>query len=175
VAVNLVAVYALLLEYPSAARLRRASGFVQHAIPNYCARMEPPLLKASPKEKFDTLYELLKEHYAGLIDFEFKHGTVLTLLLGWVLASKDARDFLHSYGGVARFVCVAVLLYAAFHSIWVWNFYRRSLLAYTQLCKLGYMPTEYFEKRCIQSFTVVSFIVLHWVVAFLISTVILLT
>ena len=58
--------------------------------------------------------------------------------------------------GVARLVCVGVLLYAAFHSIWG---VRRSLLDNTQLCKLDYMPVEYFEKKRIQSFTFVSFIV----------------
>ena len=44
--------------------------------------MEAPQLEASPKEKFDTLFGLLKDNYAGLFDFEFKNVTVLTLLLG---------------------------------------------------------------------------------------------
>src|SRR6266404_5673421 len=74
--------------------------------------MEPPL-EASPKEKFDTLFGLLKDHYAGLFDFEFKNVTVLTLLLGWTLASNDARSFLHTHRGIAYCACVVVLLYAA--------------------------------------------------------------
>ena len=54
-------------------------------------------MEASPKEKFDTLFGLLKDHYTGLFDFQFKNVTVLTFLLGWTLASHDARDFLHSH------------------------------------------------------------------------------
>jgi hypothetical protein len=135
--------------------------------------MEPQPSEASPKEKFDVLFGLLKDHYAGLIDFEFKHGTVLTLLLGWAIASKDAQAFLRDHHSVAWLGCVGVFCYATFHSIWVWNFYRRSLRAYEQLSSLAFMPTDYFKFRRIQPFTVASFIVLHWVVAILISSVIL--
>ena len=137
--------------------------------------MEAPQLEASPKEKFDTLFGLLKDNYAGLFDFEFKNVTVLTLLLGWSLASNDARSFLHTHRGIASCACVAVLLYGALLSISVWKFYRRSLLAYTQLSELGYMPTEYFRMRRIQPYTVVSFTALNWAVSFLIIAVILFT
>src|SRR5439155_27107475 len=136
--------------------------------------VEPPL-EASPKEKFDTLFGLLKDHYAGLFDFEFKNVTVLTLLLGWTLASNDARSFLHTHRGIAYCACVVVLLYAALLLISIWKFYRRSLLAYAQLSELGHMPTVYFRMRRIQPFTVVSFTLLNWAVAFLISAVILFT
>jgi len=137
--------------------------------------MEAPQLEASPKEKFDTLFGLLKDNYAGLFDFEFKNVTVLTLLLGWSLASNDARSFLHTHRGIACSACAAVLLYATLLLISVWKFYRRSLLAYTHLSELGYMPTEYFRMRRIQPFTVVSFTALNWAVASLIIAVILFT
>jgi len=52
--------------------------------------MEPTPKEAFPKEKFDTLFGLLKDHYTGLLDFEFKHATVLTLLLGWGLVSPNS-------------------------------------------------------------------------------------
>jgi hypothetical protein len=135
--------------------------------------MEPTPMEASPKEKFDTLFGLLKDHYAGLFDFEFKNVTVLTLLLGWTLASNEARAFLQTHRGTAYFVCAAILLYAALLSVSVWKFYRRSLLAYKQLSELRYMPAEYFRPRRIARFTVVAFTVLDWTLALLISTVIL--
>jgi hypothetical protein len=137
--------------------------------------MEEPQLEASPKEKFDTLFGLLKDNYVGLFDFEFKNVTVLTLLLGWSLASNDARSFLHTHRVIAFCACVAVLLYAALLLISVWKFYRRSVLAYTQLSELGYMPSEYFRIRRIQPYTVVSFTALNCAVAFLIIAVILFT
>ena len=135
--------------------------------------MEPPL-EASPKEKFDTLFGLLKDHYAGLFDFEFKNVTVLTLLLGWSLASKDARSFLHIHPGIAYCACGALFLYVFLLSVSFGKFYRRSRLTYGQLSKLGYMPTEYFRVRRIQPFTVVTFTVLNWIVALIMSAVMLL-
>jgi hypothetical protein len=135
--------------------------------------MEPAPAVASPKEKFETLFGLLKDHYAGFLDFEFKHATVLTLLLGWGLVSNDARSFFDDHPEIARCGCVGLIIYLVFYSIWVWNFYRRSLFAYSQLTELGYMPTEYFEMRRIQLFSVVSFIVLHWVVVGIICAVLL--
>src|SRR5436305_7538740 len=102
--------------------------------------METPL-EASPKEKFDTLFDLLKEHYAGLFDFEFKNVTVLTLLLGWTLASNDARSFLHTHRRIAYCACVVVLLYAVLLLISIWKFYLRALLVYSHLSVLGYIPT----------------------------------
>lgn len=134
---------------------------------------EPTVSKASAKEKFDTLFGLLKEHYAGLFDFEFKNMTVLTLLLGWALASHEARAFLHSRRSVGYFFCVGLLVYATLLSMAVWRFYRRSLVAYRQLSELRYMPPEYFRPRLIARFTVISFTVLDWIVALLIYTVIL--
>jgi hypothetical protein len=128
---------------------------------------------ASPKEKFDTLFGLLKDHYAALLDFEFKHATVLTLLLGWGLVSNEARSFFHTHRAIAWCGCGALIIYLVFYAIWVWHFYRRSVLAYSQLAELGYMPTEYFEMRRIQPFTAVTFIVLHCVVVGVICAVLI--
>jgi hypothetical protein len=135
--------------------------------------MEPASLEASPKEKFDILFGLLKDHHAGLFDFEFKNVTVLTLLLGWTLASPEARTFLQTHRGIAYFVCAAILLYAALLSVALWKIYRRSLLAYKQLSELRYMPAEYFRPRRIERYTVIAFMVLDCTVALLISTVVL--
>ncbi len=135
--------------------------------------MEAQPLEASPREKFDTLLGLLKDNYAAVFDFEFKNVTVLTLLLGWSLASNDARNFLHSHRGIAYCACGALLLYVVLLLVSFWKFYRRSRLTYAQLSKLGYMPTEYFRVRRIQPYTVVSFTVLNWTLALIISAVIL--
>jgi len=135
--------------------------------------MEPTPKEASPKEKFDTLFGLLKDHYAGLLDFEFKHATVLTLLLGWGLASNEARSFFQANRAIAWGGGVGLTIYVVLYSMWVWNFYRRSRLAYSQLAELRYMPTEYFEMRRIQLFSVVTFILLHWVVVAVICAVLL--
>jgi len=131
-------------------------------------------LEASRKAKFDMLFGLLKEHYAGLIDFEFKHGTVLTLLLGWrwprttlVAFSQSPRSlrdsFAREFSSMQPSTPFGFAVSIAGH-----------FLHYKQLRQLRYMPTEYFEKRRIQPFTSISFVILNWVVALLISIVILL-
>src|SRR5262245_59375167 len=107
--------------------------------------MEPPPEKASPKEQFDLLFGLLKDHYTGLIDFQFKHGTVLTLFIGWAIASEQAEKFVRGHCSFAWLGCAVLLFYVGFYSRWVWTFCQRSLLVYTQLCNLNFMPADYFK------------------------------
>jgi hypothetical protein len=134
--------------------------------------MESPPLEASTKEKFDMLFGLLKGYFNQLVDNSFRHATVEALILGWLITSESARNFLQNNRVVSWFACGVVLLYATFHSTWIWKNYLRSCIAYTQLCKLGYMPSEYFGPRRIPLFMPISFMVVHWCVALLISSII---
>ena len=134
--------------------------------------MEPPPFEASAKEKFDMLFGLLKDYFNQMVDNSFRHATVEALILGWLITSESARNFLHNNPVVSWFACGWILLYAAFHSTWIWKNYLRSRIAYMQLRKLGYMPSEYFGPRRIPLLMPISFVVLHWGVAILISSII---
>jgi hypothetical protein len=39
---------------------------------------------ATPREEYELLARTLKETRDGLIDYSFKHGTILTLIIGWI-------------------------------------------------------------------------------------------
>lgn len=134
--------------------------------------MESPPLEASAKEKFDMLFGLLKEYFNQMVDNSFRHATVEVLILGWLITSESARNFFQNNHMVSWFACSVTLLYATFHSTWIWKNYLRSRIAYMQLRELGYMPSEYFGPRRIPLLMPISFIVVHLGVAILISSII---
>jgi hypothetical protein len=39
---------------------------------------------ATQREEYELLARTLKETRDGLIDYSFKHGTILTLIIGWI-------------------------------------------------------------------------------------------
>jgi len=134
--------------------------------------MESPPSEASVKEKFDLLFVLLKDYFNQIVDNSFRHATVEVVVLGWLISSESARNFFQSNRVVSWYACSVTLLYAIFHSIWIWKNYLRSRTAYVQLCKLGYMPSEFFDSPRISLFMPVSFIVAHSGVALLICSII---
>jgi hypothetical protein len=94
------------------------------------------------------------------------------LVLGWLTTSESVRDFFQSNRVVSWFGCSLSLLYATFQATWIWKNYLRSRIAYMQLCKLGYVPSEYFAPRRIPLLMAISFMVVHSIVAILISWII---
>ena len=118
------------------------------------------------------LFGLLKDYYNLMVDNSLRHAAVEVLILGWMITSESARNFWQSHRAVSWFACTVTLLYATFQSAWMWKNYVRSRIAYMQLCKLGYMPSEYFGPRRIPLFMLISFIAAHWGVAILISSII---
>lgn len=135
--------------------------------------IEPVQDKATPKERHELLLSFLKEHYSGMIDFEFKNETLLSLALGWFITSESARQFLLG-NSLARYsLCGMLLLLTCFHSRWVYTFWRRSDTAFKQLVSLAYVQKEYFEFRKIPLFTLVSFIAIHAAVTLVIFALVL--
>jgi hypothetical protein len=52
------------------------------ATPMTSTPMEGPGGQASPKEKYELLYGSMKDYYAGLVDFEYKHAGFLARMAG---------------------------------------------------------------------------------------------
>ena len=125
----------------------------------------PERTQATPKERNDLLVDQLKEYYAGVIDFEFKHATVLTLIVGWLLSSETARKTLAADRVAAVGVCAVVLLLTAFHAVWVWRFYARSARAYARIVELKYVDTRDIESRRIPALTRWSYTLIHFVIS----------
>ena len=54
------------------------------ATPMTSTPLEGPGGQASPKEKYELLYGSMKDYYAGLVDFEYKHAGFLARMAGGV-------------------------------------------------------------------------------------------
>jgi hypothetical protein len=73
----------------------------------------------SVKDKFDILHKLLETHYKSIIDFEFRHATILTVGLGWLITSESARHFFAKNFHIKVIVACSMLVYTIFHAIWI--------------------------------------------------------
>lgn len=121
--------------------------------------------RATPKERNDVLVGLLKDHYAGLLDFEFKNTAALTLILGWVLSSDTARKTLAADQVAAAVVCAAILILTALHAVWVKTFFTRSRSVYERIVELNYIPVEDVENRRVSRLTRWTFTLFHFMVS----------
>jgi hypothetical protein len=97
-----------------------------------------------------------------MIDFMFKQAAVLTLLIGWILSSREAREFIAGAPIVQAAYVFAVALYALLSIFWAWTFRRRSECAYRNLLQLGYMPGEFYTTLVITKPLTISFISIHF-------------
>src|SRR2546423_15547382 len=88
-------------------------------------------LVASLKEKHRFLVNLLKQNRSSLTNFMFQQGAILTVMLGWFLSSKEARDFIQAHP-LLRPVLI----------LWIRGYRQRSNSAYEYLLDLQYMPKE---------------------------------
>jgi len=119
---------------------------------------------ATPREEHELLYGLMKDSYTGLIDFEFKHGTVLTLIAGWFITSDKARDFIstHLISLILMLVFLVALTY--FHAKWVKVYKSRSDHAFERLQVLAFMPEAFLRLNAIPDASVKRYIAFHSII-----------
>ena len=129
------------------------------------AEQAPDPTKAPERERHEYLSRMLKDYHDGLIDFAFKHGVLLTAILGWVVSSQTAQDFFRSAQEI-RYVSIGtMLLYAAAHVLWVRRWYLKSNRVFSELAKLNYMPVAYYETQRVTIFMASMFVVVHVLVS----------
>lgn len=116
---------------------------------------------ASPKECNDMLSGGLTRTYASLIDFEFKHATLLGLFLGWILTAERAQRLFASSLEIRIAGTTAILMYTLLHAVWVFRFLQRSTALRRQLDQIVYMPLDYFEPDTISRRQAVIFCFAH--------------
>ena len=116
---------------------------------------------ASAKERFEMLYATLQQFHSGLIEFEFKHGAFLFLILGWLLTADKAQLFLQSHPPVRCLLMLSIVGLTVFHAYWVYRHYRSSTAVHRLLCSLRYVPDEYFVPRTIAPFLALTFCASH--------------
>ena len=107
---------------------------------------------ASRKDKHKQLFEALKQNFQGLIDYEFRHGTLLIIILGWVLTTQRAQEIFAVSHTIKMMFTFAIVLLTSFHAMWVFRQYFRSAELYLLLTtKVKYMEPEYFDSQRIRS------------------------
>jgi hypothetical protein len=117
-------------------------------------------INAASKERSELLYGIHRSVHASIVDFAFKHGTILVAFTAWILTAKQAQDALKD-GTIAVCVSALILTMTAFHATWARRIYLRSSGVCRQLAELNYMPREYFEHEKVDKGFVVSLCVLH--------------
>lgn len=116
---------------------------------------------ASDKEIHELLISLLQKYYSGLIDFAFKNGAILTLILGWLIASDTAQAFFSSTMTIQLISIGMMSLYAIAHGLWVYKWYQKSNIAFSQLQELSYMDSRYYNSQRVQPYQAFLFMFIH--------------
>jgi hypothetical protein len=119
---------------------------------------------ATPREEHELLYGLMKDSYTGLIDFEFKHGTVLTLIAGWFITSDKARDFIATNLISLTLMLVFLVALTSFHAKWVKVYKSRSDHAFERLVVLAFMSEAFLRLNAIPDASVKRFIAFHIII-----------
>lgn len=120
-----------------------------------------PSPEASAKEKHDFLIGVLKETRAGVVDFMFKQGAILTLVMGWVISSKPAQEFFAAHSAARYAAAAGVMFLCLFLTRWVLIYRSRSQRACEFLLQLGYMPREFYSDIVVTKRFAISLITLY--------------
>jgi hypothetical protein len=112
---------------------------------------------ASPEKRFDVLYEQLKLFLKEFTDFEFKHGTVLVVILGAMFAGMGKQ--FEPTTGMKIGVTVFAGLFFGLHIYWVYLQRKASDSAYLLLeGAVKYIPPGDVEPLRIKRWLAVSFV-----------------
>jgi hypothetical protein len=110
------------------------------------------------KAAFALLYDSLKGYQSGFVDGGLKVTGFLLIVLGWLLTSKEARDYL-ARDMIGRTIAVISLITASLmYASITYRVYLRSNTVFAQLARLNYLPVETYQDHVIQPFAVVIFI-----------------
>ena len=118
---------------------------------------------ASRQERHDFLASLLKETRSSVVDFMFKQTAVLMLVLGWLLSSKEARDFIQAHPFLRLVFIPSICFYFSFLVFWISGYRKRSNSAYEDLVNLRYMPKEFYTSLRVTNVIAASFISAHFI------------
>jgi len=96
-----------------------------------------------------------------MIDFMFKQAAVLTLLIGWIVSSDKARDFIAANPMVRNMGAGVVAFYSFLFVFWAWTYRNRSASAHEHLLKLAYMPADFYSTLLITRQLATSLVGIH--------------
>ena len=126
------------------------------------ARSDDNVPTASAREIHESLYGDLKDFRKGLIDFEFKQGTIVVFVIGWLLTSAQAQEVVGTSSKMQALVMFGLLALSGSHALWVTGQYRKSKAIHGHLLTLNYMgDPKYLEAQRITAGLAISFAAFH--------------
>ena len=78
------------------------------------------------KDKFDLMYESLKDTFKGYVDNVVKTWASTIIVIGWILTSDKSRDFLVQQRAAYLWLLVAIVVITILHAGVCINYYFRS-------------------------------------------------
>lgn len=106
---------------------------------------------------------MLEKSYNGLIDFEFKHGGFIAIVIGWLATSERAQLVITASVWIRIAGTISIIALTILHAIWCSRWYTRARLAYTQIIALNYMSKNHYDAFKMGIYLPVSFIILHFI------------
>lgn len=107
------------------------------------------------------LVEQLSECKKELIDFAFRHGAVVCLVLGWLVSSEQAQRFFAASPWIQALSSIGLFIYALLYSRWVYLHYRHSRGIFRDLETNAFMDSKLFAFLLVRFDFALSFILLH--------------
>jgi hypothetical protein len=120
--------------------------------------------KSTSVEKHNYLISQLSDYHKRLVDFAFRHSTIIVIALGWIISSEQSQRLMQASFALRITITITVLFYCALYSFWVMRHHFNSETVYKQLVDLAYMESGFFELERIRRPFAYSFICLHFLV-----------
>jgi hypothetical protein len=112
------------------------------------------------KDKFDLLYESLKDEFKGYIDFLMKTWTFIIITMGWILTSQQSREFLAKQRAAYWWLLATILVIYILHVGVCNSYYRRSQNKFNLLIReFSASDSPYIEKEYYISYKITPLLV----------------
>jgi hypothetical protein len=110
-------------------------------------------MPATQKEKFDLLFDMLKQYYQGLLDGLIKTAGVLIIVAGWVATSSTLTDHLRNNPWERHIGVVLVAIGHILFAIIAYRVYWLSGKTYDLLREVDYFDPRYYENYRVRRVT----------------------
>ncbi len=135
---------------------------------NIRSRHDPP----GGNELFKLLFDQLKSSYDDLIQFEFKHGTILIAIIGWLLTSKQTHTLLASSQLLCIVGVIVILSLSAMHAFWVQGYVSKNDDAFKSLVSEFSVEDLYICGKKLRPGIQLTFSVIHAAICILVCVII---
>ncbi|HEX6749079.1 MAG TPA: hypothetical protein VF092_17400 [Longimicrobium sp.] len=110
-------------------------------------------MRATKKETFDLLFDMLKQYYQGLLDGLIKTAGVLIIVAGWVATSSTLAEHLRTHRW-ERYIGIGLIAMGhILFAIIAYRVYRLSHRTYDLLKEVDYLDSRYYDNFLVRRIT----------------------